>query len=180
MFKKIIITFILIVNIALLNTITYWADTPYKDKMNSANAALQEAKKSNSSPEIIKTLEENAKNAKEEYGNSAEAAWDVTTTWFTIFVDDISPGMWPVWWTTKENVNFVLWTIIQNLMIALWSLALLIMTIWAGYILLHHGQDELLSKWKAIFMSWVYAMVVALSSYYLISIVRYILYFGNN
>lgn len=118
--------------------------------------------------------------AKDAYSNSAEAAWDVTTTWFTIFVDDISPGMWPVWWTTKENVNFVLWTIIQNLMIALWSLALLIMTIWAGYILLHHGQDELLSKWKAIFMSWVYAMVVALSSYYLISIVRYILYFGNN
>jgi hypothetical protein len=77
---------------------------------------------------------------------------------------------------TKQNVNYALGTIIQTLMIALWSLALLIMTVGAGYIVLHHGQDELLSKWKSIFMSWVYALVVALSSYYLVAIFRYILF----
>jgi hypothetical protein len=62
------------------------------------------------------------------------------------------------------------------MMIALGSLSVLIMTIWGWYIIMHNWQDELLSKWKSIFMSWVYAMSVALSSYYIISIVRYLLY----
>jgi hypothetical protein len=73
-------------------------------------------------------------------------------------------------------VNFALGTIIQKLMIGLGSLSVLIMTIWAWYIVLHNGQDELLNKWKSIFMSGIYAMAIALSSYYLITIVRYILY----
>ena len=112
--------------------------------------------------------------------NTADPSWDITSWEFIISVQDISPGMTPIWSTTKENINFLLATIIQNMMIALWSLALLIMTVWAWYILLHHGEDALLSKWKDIFMSWIYAMIVALSSYYLISIVRYLLYFGDN
>ena len=111
---------------------------------------------------------------------SLEPAKDVTSVWFTINVNDISPGMWTVWATTKENVNYLLSTIIQNMMIALWSLALLIMTVWAWYILLHHGESELLTKWKWIFMAWVYALIISLSSYYLVSIVRYLLYSGDN
>jgi uncharacterized Tic20 family protein len=82
--------------------------------------------------------------------------------------------------TAKENINYTLSTIIQTMMVLLWSLALLVMTIGAGYIVLHHGQDELLSKWKSIFMSWIYALIVALSSYYLIAIFRYILFQWNN
>jgi len=123
--------------------------------------------------------ETNYKSAKNEYDNSEAAKWDITSRWYQINVNDISPGMGVTWWTTEENVNFVLATIIQNLMIALWSFALLIMTIWAWYIILHNGQDELLSKWKSIFMSWVYALIIALSAYYLINIIRFILFQWN-
>lgn len=114
--------------------------------------------------------------AKDAYDDSDKAEWDITSRWYQINVNDISPGMEISGKTTQENVNIALATIIQNLMVALWSLALLIMTIWAWYIVLHHGQDELLSKWKSIFMSWVIALVVALSSYYLINIIRFILF----
>lgn len=106
----------------------------------------------------------------------AETKDCIDKTSFIIKVDDISPWMAAWAWDTKENVNFLLWTIIQNLMIALWSLALFVMTVWAWYILLHHWEDEFLSKWKTIFMSGVYALIVSLGSYYLISIVRYILF----
>lgn len=101
---------------------------------------------------------------------------------FIIEVNKISPWMevkkkengWS--YTTKENINSTLWTIIQKLMIALWSISLLIMTIWAWYMILYVWQDELLTKWKSIFKSWIISLVVALSSYYIIALVRYILY----
>ena len=98
---------------------------------------------------------------------------------YTINVSNFTP-----WWknlelkwnTTEERVNFLLWTIIQKLMIALGTLSLFVMTIWAGYMIFYHWQDELLSKWKSIFISWLIALSVALSSYYIVSLVRYILY----
>jgi hypothetical protein len=108
--------------------------------------------------------------------NFSFANSDVSSESFSIRVNDISPWMDIHWGDSKESVNFALWTIIQKLMIALWSLALLIMTIWAWYIILHNWQDELLSKWKSIFMSGVIALIVALSSYYIIAILSYILY----
>ncbi len=77
---------------------------------------------------------------------------------------------------TKQVVNFVLWTIIQKLMIAIWVISLLVMTIWAWYMIFYHWQDELLSKGKSIFNSWIIALIVALSSYYIVSLVRLILY----
>ena len=77
---------------------------------------------------------------------------------------------------SKQKINFVLWTIIQKLMIALWVLSVLIMTVGWGYIIMYHWQDELLSKGKSIFMSGVIALVVALSSYYIVSALRFILY----
>ena len=95
---------------------------------------------------------------------------------FEIKVDNISPWMKINWKSTKENINHAFGTIIQKLMIALGSLSLLIMTVWAWYMVLNWWQDELLNKWKSIFMAWVYSMVVALASYYIIVIVRYILY----
>jgi len=101
---------------------------------------------------------------------------DITKVEFQIDVDDISPWMNHIKWDTNKTINFALGTIIQKLMIGLGSLSLLIMTVWAWYIVLHGWQDELLNKWKSIFMSGIYAMLVALSSYYLIVIVRYVLY----
>lgn len=106
----------------------------------------------------------------------SDKSWDLTSSDFQINVDDISPWIVWQWSTTKERVNWLLWTFIQNMMIALWILSVFIMTIGSWYMILHNGQDELLSKWKSIFMSWVYAMIVALTSYYLIAIVSYLLY----
>ncbi len=102
--------------------------------------------------------------------------WDLTSTSFQIDVNSISPWIKAEWSTTSEKVNWVLWSLIQNMMIWLWILSVLIMTIWSGYIIFHNWQDELLSKGKSIFMSWVYAMIIALTSYYLISIIRFMLY----
>jgi hypothetical protein len=78
--------------------------------------------------------------------------------------------------TAKQGMNNLLWTIIQKLMIALGTISLLIMSVWAGYIILYHGQDEYLSKWKWIFVAWLTSLVIALSSYLLVSLVRFILY----
>jgi hypothetical protein len=80
------------------------------------------------------------------------------------------------WDDAKETINNTLWIIIQKLMVAMWILSLLIMTIGSGYMIMYHGQDELLSKWKSIFSSGLIALAVALSSYYLVSLVRLILY----
>lgn len=107
---------------------------------------------------------------------------DLTSTSFVIDVSWISPGVdiTDKSATTNWKVNYLLWTIIQKMMIALAVLSVLIMTVWGWYIILHNWQDELLSKWKSIFMSWVYSIVVALSSYYLIAIVRFVLYNTSN
>lgn len=111
-------------------------------------------------------------------GNSSASngAWDLTSSDFQINVSDISPWIVWKWSTTSERINWFFWTIIQTMMVALWVLSVLIMTIWSWYMILHNWQDELLSKWKSIFMSWVYAMIIALTSYYLIAIVRFLLY----
>ena len=76
----------------------------------------------------------------------------------------------------KDTINTTLWTVIQKLMIALGSIALLIMTIWAWYTITYSWHDELLSKWKSIFNAWILSLVVALLAYYLVSLLRFILY----
>ncbi len=79
-------------------------------------------------------------------------------------------------WDSKATINTVLGTLIQKLMIALWIVSLLIMTIGAGYMILYHGEDEYLSKWKSIFTAGIISLLVALSSYYIVNLVVYILY----
>ncbi len=141
-----------------------------KDYIDPANKDVEKAKKA------IEAAEKVAKDQKEAYLKTPEAKEDITTRVFTISVNDITPGMKVKWGSLEETVNFALGTIIQKLMIGLGSLSILIMTVGAWYIVLHNWQDELLNKWKSIFMSWIYAMIVALTSYYLIVIVRYLLY----
>ena len=143
-----------------------------------ANAAKKEAQKACAwwASSACDKAKEKAKKAEDAYKWTTAAKSDITKSVFTISVNDITPGMKVHGGDIEENVNFALGTIIQKLMIGLGSLSILIMTVWAWYIVLHNGQDELLNKWKSIFMSWIYAMMVALSSYYLIVIVRYVLY----
>lgn len=104
--------------------------------------------------------------------------WKICSPDFTINTDTFS-----VWWkslksqtTAKDTINKTLWTFIKKLMIALWVISLLIMTIWTWYIILYHGEDEYLSKWKSIFTAWIIALIISLSSYYMVNLVGYILY----
>ncbi len=119
-------------------------------------------------------------NAEESAGT--DKTKDFNSSWFMI---DVSWENWLLpntnvnFWnaeTTDQRVNWLLWTIIQKLMVALWVLSVLIMTVWAWYMILNFWQDSFIDKWKKIFLSWVTAMVVSLSSYYIVSLVRFLLY----
>lgn len=92
---------------------------------------------------------------------------------FEIKVNTFSPGWNEYIWNW---ISSFFTTLIEKLLIWLWVIALLIMTVGAGYMIFYHGQDEYLSKGKSIFMAWITALIVALSSYYLVSLLRYILY----
>ncbi len=98
---------------------------------------------------------------------------------FEITVADVVPG-WVFdsskWETMKQRTNWILWTIIEKLIIALWVISVLIMTVGWAYMILHSWQEGLLWKWKDLFMWWVYAMVIALSSYFIMAIVRYLIF----
>ncbi len=151
-----------------------------EDVLMWENAKAEAAAKKAELEKVLSDAKTVATAATKAYVTSAESKDDITSAGYKIFVNDISPGMKVTEDSVKKSINKTLGTIIQSLMLLLWSLALLIMTIGAWFMILHHGQDELLSKWKAIFMSWVYALIVALGSYYLIAIFRYILFTGNN
>jgi hypothetical protein len=126
----------------------------------------------------------NSDKAKADHAKACKSSWncidqptfEIKTSLFTPWIktqDDKGNDRFN---NTSEVINYTLGTIIQKLMVALWVLAVLIMTVWSGYIIMYHGQDELLSKGKSIFMAGVTSLVVALSSYYLVSILRFILY----
>ncbi len=76
----------------------------------------------------------------------------------------------------ENRADWFFWKLVKNLMIILWVLSVFIMTIGWWYMILHNWQDELLNKWKTIFMAWIYAMLIALSSYIIISIVTNLIY----
>jgi len=78
--------------------------------------------------------------------------------------------------SVEEKANFFLGTAIQKMMIALWVLALLIMTAWGGFMIIYSGQEEMLSKWKSLFMAGIISLFVALMSYVFISVIIFILY----
>ena len=100
---------------------------------------------------------------------------------FKLDVNDFTPWgkeiLQKVWSSSvEEKANFFLWTAIQKMMIALWVLALLIMTAWGGFMILYSGKEEMLSKWKSLFMAGIIALFVALMSYVFISVIVFILY----
>lgn len=110
--------------------------------------------------------------------------WDesnnIASTWFTIKVKELSP-----WWDSilaqaspnpQTTMLNILALIIENLMVAIWVVAILVMTIWWGYMIMHLWQDDMLSKWKSIFKSWLIALVVALWSWLLVKLVAFLLY----
>ena len=102
---------------------------------------------------------------------------DIKTTDFEIQVSDITPGgtefISP---DAGGTVNNVLVTILEKLIVVFGVFAIFIMTVGAGYMIIYHGQDEFLSKWKSIFMSWIIALVVALSAWVIVKIFTSLLY----
>jgi hypothetical protein len=101
---------------------------------------------------------------------------DLTDKSFEINVWELTPWLNPSQDTTEKNVNFLLGTIIQKLMIVISSLSVLTMVIWWWFLVLHNWKDDILSKWKTIFTAGIIALVVSLSSYFLIVIIRSIIY----
>ena len=116
---------------------------------------------------------------KEAYDNSEESLNDFTSRWFKIWVWDVLP------WTrytdptnstsVKERTNMFFADAIQKLVIWLGSVALLIMTIWAWFMIFYHGEDNLLTKWKSIFWAWVISLILTIMSFYIIEFVKYLL-----
>ena len=104
--------------------------------------------------------------------------WCLTSN--TFMVDTAWFWIWLWWWdkleTTNQKVNFALATIIEKLMIAMSSIALLVMIIGSAYIVLAQWKDEYVSRWRSIFIAWIIALLVALSSYFMVSFIRFILY----
>ena len=117
----------------------------------------------------------------------AASAWSVascdwpnciTSTNFIVPVKTITP-------TNSSNIDDAGWLAtgqlllqkaIDILMVPFWILSLFIMTIGGWYMIMFHGQDELLSKWKSIFTSGLIWLAVALSAWLLINLVIYLLY----
>ena len=85
-----------------------------------------------------------------------------------------STNMKQTTWT--ETINYSLWVIIQKLMIILWTLALVIISIWAYNMIMYAWDDSTLTKWKNAIKAWILSLIVALSSYYIVNLVWYILY----
>lgn len=96
---------------------------------------------------------------------------------FSIDVDTITPGSTTLIWDgAGETLNNVLLTVLEKLIVVFWVFAVFIMTIGAGYMIIYHGQDEFLSKWKSIFMSGIIALAVALSAWVIVKLFAYLLY----
>lgn len=111
------------------------------------------------------------------FGETLFAAWDITDSSFEINVGDFTPGGTSfIGDNSEETIDNVLVNILEKLLIVFGALAVLIMTIGAWYMIMAHGQDEFITRWKSIFISWVIALVIALSSGVLVQLFAYILY----
>lgn len=96
---------------------------------------------------------------------------------FEINVADITPGNTSLIGAgAGETVDNVLLTILEKLIVVFWVFAVFIMTIGAWYMIIYHGQDEFLSKWKSIFLSGIIALAVALSAWVIVKLFAYLLY----
>lgn len=110
-------------------------------------------------------------------GINADETKDLSSPKFEINVGEISPG-WSGVIAAKSEVtidNF-LKRIIERLIIAIGTIALFVMTLWAGQIILYAGEDERLTRWKTMFNAWMIAVAAALLSWLMVQLVAYLLY----
>ncbi len=171
----------------------YWEQ--YRNaRSNLYQQKAEELKKSADKGKIIREIEEQAQKnaslakdavkkthtdyikAKSAYDNSDASKDDFTSPWFKIPVNQLFP--WSRYWKQDNyvwNIKEFFMDIIQKLMIGLGAIALIIIVIWASFMILYHGEESMITKWKSIFSWWIIALVVALSAYYLVEIVKYLL-----
>jgi hypothetical protein len=98
---------------------------------------------------------------------------------FTIDVWGIIWNIWPdnIPWTTLESkTNNLLIQIIEILMVSIWVIALFVVSVWAWYMIIYNWNEEFLKKWRNMIYTGFLALFIALSSYYIMNLVRYILY----
>lgn len=76
----------------------------------------------------------------------------------------------------KKTTNRTLGLFIQKLSIWMWTLAIILMLIWVWHMILHAGQEDVLWRWKTMFISSIIAIAISLSSYILVELVIYIVY----
>lgn len=109
--------------------------------------------------------------------NPIQASSDITSSSFVVPVGTFSPlGEWLIEWGSRGNVNSLLERVLNALIVIFWVAAVFFMTLGAWYMIIYHGQDELLSKWKTIFTSGLIALVVALSAWLIVRLFIYLLY----
>lgn len=110
------------------------------------------------------------------------AKWNVSTQEFMIDVWKISPWWDNVSWvkilgtTWEASLKTALQAIIENLIISIWAIAVLVMTVWGGYMIFDWWDWALLWKWKTMFKVWIIAVSIALASWILVKFVAYLLY----
>ena len=110
---------------------------------------------------------------------SVDANQDISDAGFTIDVWTITPTDTTSLSGSSSDVIEDLWnTIITKLITAFWVLSLLVMTIGAWFMIIYHGQDELLTRWKSIFSYGLISLAVALSAWLLVNFVSYLLYWS--
>lgn len=93
---------------------------------------------------------------------------NVSSIWLKWFDTKASDTSWKV----LKSIESIIWFLI----IPFWWVAVFIMTIWAWYMVLSNWQDELLNKWKKIFIWWIVATVLALTSYIIVEFLKLLLY----
>jgi hypothetical protein len=126
--------------------------------------------------DIVKDQMVEYEEKKKTYIESDESDNDFSTIWFKLNVNDVFPKSKYNWETNinrRANIFFV--DIIQKLMIWLGSLALLLMTIGAWFMILYHWEDSMLTKWKSIFSAGIISLIVALLSFYMVELVKYLI-----
>lgn len=98
---------------------------------------------------------------------------------FTVEVWNIIWNIWPQnipWSTLEDKTNNLLIQVIEILMVAIWVIALFVVSVWAWYMIIYNWNEEFLKKWRNMIYTGFLALFIALSSYYLMNLVRYILY----
>jgi hypothetical protein len=104
---------------------------------------------------------------------------DFASDQFIVPIWDITWNIWHTkidWATLEKKTNNLLILIIEILMVAIWVIALFIISIWAGYMIFYNWNEEFLKKWRNMISTGFLALFIALSSYYIMNLVRYILY----